>query len=484
MFPAPSNAHKSPAGLSLGPFVLASRTVLACCAVLACFTVLACSAPETPSTEAPAAEAKPQSVILFIGDGFGFNQLAFARNFVHGPGGRFALEDLPVTGIMSTASATHETTDSGAAATALAAGVKTKNKAVGVTEAGAPAESIAEVAQEKGWKVGYVTTTRITHATPASFYAHVNHRYKDVDTIGEHLLDHAPDLILGGGKRAFLPDSEGGRRKDGRNLLEEAKAAGFHVVEDALPEAPVPPQTLGVFAMSHLAYTVDALQRPVEERPPTLEQMTRVALDTLGQDDQSFFLMVEGGRIDHGGHDFDAPSVAWETAEFDKAVAAALEYQAQHPETLIVLTADHATGGLAFSDSVDWDALKRQKASVAWMSRAIRHDGAGLDMLAEKTGYTDFTEADLAAVRAPEHEGMICFPETEDGSKDEDAARVLGAQLGKRYGITWMPCVGEDTHGHTGEDVPLYAGGPGAERFQGTLDNTDVPKILRELLGW
>lgn len=470
MFRTPSTVSKSLVGLGLGLLVLACAT----------------SQPPSSVHTASSAAAKPRSVILFIGDGLGFSHLTFARNYAFGPGGgRLVLEGLPVTAILSTWSASNSTTDSAAAGTALAAGVKTKNKAVGVTEDGAVARSFAETAQEKGWKVGYVTTTRVTHATPASFYAHVKHRYGDSDTIGVQLLEHAPDLVLGGGKRAFLPETvEGGKRQDDRNLIEEAKAAGYTIWEDILPEGPAPPKTLGLFDMTHLDYVVDALQRPEDERPPTLEQMTRVALDTLGQHDESFFLMVEGGRIDHGGHDFDAPTVALETLEFDKAVALALEYQKQHPDTLIVLTSDHGTGGLTTSDWVDWDALKRQKASVEWMARAIRR-GAGLDMLAEKTGYTDFTEDDLEAIRNPSREEVICGPDNpEERLRVGYGTRVLGGELGRRYGVTWMPCIGKTTHGHTSEDVPLYAGGPGAERFQGTLDNTEVPEILMDLLGW
>ncbi len=415
---------------------------------------------------------RPDSVILFIGDGFGPSQMTFARNFLYGPGGgRLELESLPVTALVSTWSASNSVTDSGAGATAIASGFKADNRYVGMTADGEVAKSISEIAQEKGWKVGYVTSTTVTHATPAAFYAHVLNRYTDEDLIAEQLFDHQPDVILGGGKSSFLPESEGGGRQDGRNLLAEAKQAGYTVWERGQNlDEPAPSKLLGLFTNGHLYYTIDDRQYPEERRDPSLERLTQLALDSLSSKSKPFFLMVEGGRIDHGGHDFDAASVALQTQAFDKAVAAALKFQKQHPKTLILLTADHATGGLAAGDAIDWDGLKRQNASVSAMADRIRGSEEGAGMLNELTGYDDFTEQDADEVR-----------QAIDGYT---ACRILGRKLAERTGVTWLPKIGNDTYGHTGEDVPLFAGGPGAERFQGILDNTDIPKILRQLLAW
>src|SRR5262249_47376287 len=147
---------------------------------------------------------------------------------------------------------------------------------------------------------------------------------------------------------------------------------------------------LGVFANDHLAYKLDDARVPPERRDPPLDRLTTLALDVLSKKGSSFFLMVEGGRIDHACHEHDAAGCAAETADFDRAVAAALAFQKKNPGTLIVLTADHATGGLAMNDYVDWDAPKRQKCSLLWLALQVRNGGAGPALLNDMTGYTDF----------------------------------------------------------------------------------------------
>lgn len=428
-----------------------------------------------PAQTRTAPAEPPRAIIFFIGDGLGYSQLAFTRNLLYGKDKRLALEAMPVRTMMSTWSASNAVTDSGAAATAMAAGVKTDNKYVGLVSDPAdpdrlkPVHGIADQALARGWKVGYVTTTRITHATPASFYAH-RPRWEE-EPIAEELLAQKPHVALGGGLGFFLPAPDGERR-DGRNLIAEAEKAGYTVWTRGADLTRTPPgRLLGLFANDHLSYVLDDLRYPEERRDPSLAALTRLALESLGQEGGRFFLMVEGGRIDHAGHAFDAAGVAAETKAFDEAVAAALRYQKEHPDTLIVLTADHATGGLAINDFTDWEGLKRQKASTPWMTAQIRNAGATAVMLGEMTGYGDFTTQEVEEIR--------------QAPSQYDAERILGTLLGKRNGITWLPRVNaNDTSGHTGEDVPFYASGPGAESFRRMLDNTDVPKIFAELLGW
>ncbi len=279
-------------------------------------------------------------------------------------------------------------------------------------------------------------------------------------------------MALGGGLADFLPTADGGSRLDGRNLVHEAQAAGYTVLTRGMPlPAPAPPKILGLFAWSHLAYTLDDERYPAERRDPALADLTDLALASLEQAGKPFFLMIEGGRIDHAAHSFDAAGTVAETVSFDHAVARVLDYQRRHPDTLVVLTADHATGGLAINDYADLAELKAQKASVEWMANQIRNSDAGPTELASWTGYEDFTAAELATVR--------------DEPDSYEAARNLGRLLADRDGITWIPRVNSlDTKGHTGEDVALFAGGPGAERFQGVLDNADIPRRLAALMGW
>lgn len=431
-------------------------------AALAALLVVACG---------PACPTPPTAVVMMIGDGMGPSQITLARDFVFGPGGgRFAFEELPALGLMTTYSASGAVTDSGAAATAMATGVKTDNRYVGLDSAGSRLRSIAELARAQGWRYGLATTTTVFHATPAAYFAHLDDRY-DYDRVAAQAVEARPDLLLGGGLGTFLPKGEGSRRDD-RNLVAEAEAAGITIWKhgDPLGKRPVPLPLFGLFARSHLTYEIDRRRDDPDRRDPSLADLARLAVDALSADGRPFFLMIEGGRIDHGAHGFDPVSVALEVQAFDAAVQVVRAFQATHPATLLVLTADHATGGLAINDDVDWELLHRWTASVAWLTRQVRDAGGDATLVAQHTGI-ELGEEALAAVRA-EPDLYV-------------AERVLGTYLAQRHRVTWIPSANEkDTKGHTGEDVPLWAAGPGEERFRGVLDNTDVPKRIVEILGW
>lgn len=411
---------------------------------------------------------RPTAVILMIGDGMGFPQVTFARDLLLAPGDRWAFEQLPITGIVSTRSESNLTTDSAAAATAMSSGAKTSNQRIGTTASGESAPTIAEAAQAGGWRVGFVTTTAVTHATPAAFYAHVEDRYSDVGDIGQQLLTHQPDVVLGGGFGSWEEESAQVDTRRGE-LVRQAQAAGYSIWSTESPRDARPEKLMGLLADDHFPFRLDDLRETVDRRRPALAELTRIALDVLSRDGKPFFLMVEGGRIDHACHSFDATTSAYEVEDFSRATAVVREFMEDHPRTLVVVTADHATGGLAINDYADWEALRRQRASAEWMASQIRDAGAGVEMVREMTGFDDVTDEEIAAVR--------------DEPDKYDAWRLMGKLLSRRNGITWVPHVGEDTKGHTGEDVPLYAGGPGAERFQGVLDNTDIAKRIFEISG-
>ncbi|MDX1644997.1 MAG: alkaline phosphatase, partial [Thermoanaerobaculia bacterium] len=234
-------------------------------------------------------------------------------------------------------------------------------------------------------------------------------------------------------------------------------------------DAPPPERLLGLFANDDLAFRLDDMRYPEERRDPSLARLTELALEVLTGTGEPFFLVVEGGRIDHASHSFDAATTAHELAEFHEAARVVLELRRVRPELLVLVTADHGTGGLAINDYVDWEALRRQRASVQWMAEQIRNADGDVDMVRAMTGFDDLEESDLEAVR-------------EEFDKYE-AWRTLGRLLAERNGVTWIPRVTLDTKGHTGEDVPIYAGGPGAERFGGVIDNTDIAAALFDLVG-
>ncbi len=419
----------------------------------------------------------PRHVVMMIGDGLGFSQIALARRAALGPGGRFAFERLSEVGLVTTESASNAVTDSGAAATAFGAGVKTDNRVVGIDRQGQPVKTLADLAHAAGWAVGYVTTTRITHATPAAFYAH--HKDRDAEcAIAPQLLAQGPEVAIGGGLTFFDPDSSDCRAfgvDERGDLVVRADHEGYELWlrGETAPAPSAKRKLLGLLARSHLAYQLDDAALPEERRDPSLAALTETALAHLSEGDRPFFLMVEGGRIDHAGHSFDAAGVVAETVAFDAAVTVVERFLETHPDTLVVLTADHATGGLGVQEFTDWAALAKQKASVDAMAGMIRDAGAGATELAAWTGYSDWKAEELEAVRAP--------------TSIYEARRRLGRALGDRQGVTWSTRVLETTEatkGHTGEDVPLFASGQGADRFRGVLDNTDIPKQIAALLGW
>ncbi len=299
--------------------------------------------------EPPPPMTKPaQAIILFIGDGMGEVHRRAARWRVAGQSEALAMDLMPAVGWSRTASANSAVTDSAAGGTAIAAGVKTNNGVIGMDADLNPVTSILETAQARGMAVGLVTTTQMAHATPASFAAHIDSRNK-MTGIAAQMLAAGVDVLLGGGEDEFLPStepgcySEFGERDDGRNLITEAQAAGYTYVCNAAELSAVNPATtsklLGLFDDEGI--DVAAVTSP------SLAAMTQTAIDILSQDSDGFFLMVEGGQIDWAGHANNAASVISNTIAFDQAVSVGQNYAATVTNTLIIVTADHETGGMS-----------------------------------------------------------------------------------------------------------------------------------------
>ncbi|MHB0912389.1 MAG: alkaline phosphatase [Armatimonadota bacterium] len=262
---------------------------------------------------ATCAQAAPKNVILLIGDGMGTAQITLARLELSRA---LNIDSMPYAGLVTTHSADSKITDSAAAATALATGHKTANGMISTLPDGTKPETILEAAMRKGKAVGLVTTVTATHATPAAFGAHVGAR-SDETEIGRQYLAAGIGVIMGCGQPYFD--------------LAEAKRLGYTVVDSE--------EELGKAEGKLLAHF---------EKRPSLAVMTRAALSDLSQDPDGFFLMVEGGQIDWRCHDNDAAGTVRETEDFDEAVGAALSF-AKRGDTLVVVTADHETGGLTIT---------------------------------------------------------------------------------------------------------------------------------------
>ena len=308
---------------------------------------------------------KAKNIILFIGDGMGPNQVALARLSKGGVNHRLSFENFPVTGIVLNHSAQNLYTDSAAAATAWAAGVKTNNGYLSVDSDHKFLPTIPELLSTKGYLSGLVATSSITHATPAAFYAHINSRSKH-KKIAQMLVESDIAIALGGGSEFFklpLTDQaihliDNGNSLDQDNLTQHARVLGL--------------------------FGEDGLDRRLA--PPTQLKMTEKALDFLDLKTSNcpgFFLMSEGSQIDWAGHDNNVKYMLSEFADFDESVAAAIEFAKNDKETLILVTADHATGGLVLQ--------KPRGSSIRAQWTTTSHDLASINIYAYGPGAEKFS---------------------------------------------------------------------------------------------
>ncbi len=272
----------------------------------------------------------PKNVILFIGDGMGVTQVFAALTANNG---NLYLNQFTNIGFSRTNSADNYVTDSAAGGTALACGKKTRNGMIGMSPDSVAIPSILELSDKAGLSTGLISTVAITHATPASFIAHVPNRslYED---IALDFLDTDIDVFIGGGRKFF------NNRKDGRNLCKELEEKGYRLYDNLEAAKDDNKGHIGILAAEEHMPTAPT-------RVPTLQASTQKAIDILKQDDKGFFIMIEGSQIDWGGHNNVINDVVNETLDLDKAVGIALKYAVEDGNTLIVVTADHETGGLS-----------------------------------------------------------------------------------------------------------------------------------------
>ena len=286
--------------------------------------------PETPPEQG--------NIILLIGDGMGFAHVKAASLFATGTEEGLSFQDLPVQAEVKTAAFGGGVTDSAAAATAIATGRKVLNKVISKTLCG-DLETLLEYYKRFGKRVGLVSTAYITHATPAAFGAHNSDRGNYKDIADDYLIRSRPNVLFGGGGNGISP--------------ENAESAGYIVVETAADLAEIDPDTAdfvsGQFGVAHLPYSFDRIDEVSDL--PTLRQMTEKALEILENDPDGFFLMVEAGRIDHASHGNDLIRMVYETIELSDTIRMILEWAEGRDDTLILLTADHETGGLAVADT-------------------------------------------------------------------------------------------------------------------------------------
>ena len=272
----------------------------------------------------------PPNIILMIGDGMGLSQISAG---MYSNDNKTSFEEMQHIGLQKTHSHNQLVTDSAASGTAMACGSKTYNGVVGIGPKNEQLESILEYCISKNYSTALIATSSIVHATPASFYANVNSR-KQYEDIAMQLRYHNINYFIGGGKKHF------NRREDKRNLIDEMEFEGYSIVNNLDGFKKSKNQKLGFFTYPDEPPAIN------EGRKPSLELLIQSTLEKLKNDKKPFFLMVEGSQIDWGGHSNDLYYILSEFKDFNKAIYRALEFSKANKNTLLVVTADHETGGL------------------------------------------------------------------------------------------------------------------------------------------
>ncbi len=295
------------------------------------YMLTACSVQKELSETRP---SHPKNIILLIGDGMGLTQVSTVFYYQDTPSNFLRFKYI---GLHQNEPTSHKVTDSASGATAFSAGVKTYNGAIGVDQDTVSVPTILEIMAKKGYSTGLVATSSIVHATPASFYAHTDSR-GNYEEIARQLVYAPVNFFAGGGIKFFA------KRLDQKNYLDTLTEKGFFVDTLGLGSKKLEFNKKYAFLPAQ-----DAMPKMQDGRGDFLPRATQMALDHLSQDEDGFFLMVEGSQIDWGGHANDADYVIQETLDFDKTIGLVLDFAKNDKNTLVIVTADHETGGLSLS---------------------------------------------------------------------------------------------------------------------------------------
>ncbi|ETV80623.1 hypothetical protein H257_06148 [Aphanomyces astaci] len=428
----------------------------------------------------------PRSVIMMIPDGTGPNIWALARNMLDPTHKKMLNIDPLFRGSVQTFSNTSLVTDSAASATAYSTGFKTYDSAIGVDTEKRPLGTILEAAQARGMVVGMIVTARVTHATPASFAAHIHNRRLENDIADQYCDNANLDFLLGGGKRHFSDA-----------CLAKLEAAGYTITLDKdelaayrkTNEVNGTLRMFGLYEKSHIAYEVDRIRG--ETKAPSLSEMTEHIFAILKNNKRAqkngFFVMIEGSRVDHAGHSNDAGTMGKEAIEFDNTVSVIKKFVYSNPNVAMISAADHGTGGITLGrDGVyKWepDPLVKQVMSTEGMQALFSSDRATYteatalqkvkDLITQNSATKEITK-EWDAVFAAEVKQIVANA-TYSTSK---LVVYMGQCISQTANIAWT------TIGHVGTDVNLYCAGPSVftRRCNGNHDNTHLNHIMADYL--
>jgi len=470
---------------------------------------LAAFAAAVASTAFAAGEAT--NVIFFLGDGMGPTTVTASRIYKHGEAGKLAMESLTRTARIKTYSKDAQTTDSAPSMAAYMTGVKMNNEVISMsanTSAfsnttpyvsgsdstcptsgnGTAVTTLLELSKTAGKAVGAVTTTRVTHATPAATYSHICHRDGENDIAAQFVpgsgkfntaLGTGVDVLLGGGWRHFVPTTSttfaGGRRTDGQDLislLQTPTGGGYTFVSTGTDFAAINPATtsklVGLFNKDHLNYELDRAKPANNINEPSLADMTEKAIKILQKNSRGYFLMVEGGRIDHALHGTNAKRALEDTIAFDTAIQRALSL-VDLKNTLIVVTADHDHTMTFNGYSHKGNPILGKVTDIT--KTTVNGGSPVLATAADGMPYTTlvFGNGSMATPRPTVRADLTTTDTTGDDYIQEVGVQMTGTSAGN------------ETHG--GGDVMLMSGGAGSSGFKGTMVNTKVFTLIKSALG-
>lgn len=415
----------------------------------------------------------PKYIFYFIGDGMGPSHVLGTELYlgemqgVIGRPHKLCFTQFPESAFVTTFSVTNGVTDSAASGTALSTGSKTYNSAIGVNKDTMEVYSVATDLADKGMAIGVATTVPINHATPSAFYAHNMSRH-NYDSIAPWMLRAGYDFYAGGDVK--------GSNETRALVYGKAQEQGYSIARgynDYKKKAATAKKMMlyQENVSTELPYAINR-----NDKDLTLAEITAAGIDFLkGKSKNGFFMMIEGGKIDYAAHNDDGATVFHEVLDFDAAIAVAYEFYKKHKdETLIIVTADHETGGLVLGYRGDYSlnlkALSTQKVSVERMIEILQ---------AEKETTWDRVEQ---LVKENIGVGIRNKKATEEKiTVDHKLAKEIAYNavydLNRNAALSWA------SGNHSGTFVPLFAIGKGAEEFNGIIDNTDIPKIIRRIAG-
>lgn len=436
-----------------------------------------------------------------IGDGMGFGQIHAAELYAAALEKQTGIVPLvfskfPYASFATSNSLSHGVTDSGAGGTALAVGYKTKNGVIGMDSAGVKSyKSLAYFAKEKGLKVGITTSVSIDHATPASFYANQPNRDMYYE-IGLDIIDSDFDFFAGSG---FLKPNTNAKKEEVPSLLPQLEQAGYKLLYGLKDYQKTKSKTSKMILMNNQGADNSSIKYAIDQQGDdlTLAEITDAAIETLSQGDNGFFLMVEGGKIDWASHSNDGATVVKEVLSFNESVKKAYDFYLKHPEeTLIVVTADHETGGLVVgngSSTLRVENLLDQNKSQDEISTLLndfrnKKPNASWEEVKEFLGLQLGLWKEIEVSKTDEQEIYVAFESSFINHQNETAkslyatnnkiAALAVAVLNKASSIGWT------SGGHSAGYIPIYAIGVGAEQFNHKMDNVDIPRTVSKIAGW